>query len=87
MSDPGWYFSFADNDGFRGACQVTASSLDDAITKTWKLGINPGGEILSLGPMDVEDMDGPFDVLLVTKEEVVAALGPCSNPATGEAVG
>ena len=40
-----WWLSFADCDN-PGVCIVAADSFDHAVDRAWKLGINPGGEIL-----------------------------------------
>src|SRR5579872_5489004 len=44
-----WYWlSFADEEkGFLGVAIVRARSIDEAITRAWELGINPGGEVQS----------------------------------------
>lgn len=39
-----WYISFATQSAFLGATIVEADSADDALAKTRRLGINPGGE-------------------------------------------
>ena len=41
-----WWLSFADDDGFLGGCFIEAADMLDAVTKTHRLGINPGGEAM-----------------------------------------
>ena len=40
-----WWLSFADAEGFRGACLVLATDFMDAHRQTIRLGLNPGGEV------------------------------------------
>jgi len=40
-----FWMSFADEKGFRGACLVEADDFDAALSKSWELRINPGGEV------------------------------------------
>lgn len=42
-----WYLSFAGEEGWRGCAHIKAPSADAAITESWRLGINPGGEVLA----------------------------------------
>jgi hypothetical protein len=45
-----YWLSFTDEDGRNsGACSVKADSLDDALTRSWLLGFNPGGNVLAVG--------------------------------------
>lgn len=39
-----FYISFAGDEGFRGATIVAERDIKRALRKTWRLGINPGGE-------------------------------------------
>lgn len=39
-----FYISFAGEEGFRGATVVAERDVTRALRKTWRLGINPGGE-------------------------------------------
>jgi hypothetical protein len=54
-----FWLSFCDpkkpDDGFLGACVVEADSFPAAVKKAWRLGINPGGEVLAF---DVTPFDG-----------------------------
>lgn len=49
-----WWLSFADEEGFRGACLVQGMGQVDAISRAWVLKINPGGEVASVGPLTVD---------------------------------
>ena len=74
LEDSGvWYLSFAGAEGFLGACYVEAEEMEEAVRRTWTLGINPGGEILILGPIPRGECpdDIVFDKLLTEAE-----LGP-----------
>lgn len=42
---PIYYMSFADDGRFLGACVVEAVNVEAAVSRTWKVGCNPGGEI------------------------------------------
>lgn len=74
-----WWLSFADpslpaGTQFLGACLVEADSLPAAVTRSHLLGINPGGEVAIVGPLDPgQPPPGyPLDRLL-TREEIVEA--------------
>jgi hypothetical protein len=43
-----FYLSFADDEGFRGACVVEALDELDAVLVAHEHGINPGGEVMLL---------------------------------------
>jgi hypothetical protein len=54
--DPLWWLSFADPDlpegsQFLGVIITQAATLEDAVTRTHLLGINPGGGIQIAGPL------------------------------------
>lgn len=58
-ADEWWYLSFVDPDlpeGERwvGGCYVPATSVEEALTVSHVLGINPGGEVQGAGPLDRE---------------------------------
>lgn len=63
-------------DRFVGGCYVQGESMPDALTRSWKLGINPGGEVKIL-----ELPGDKFDALvpesdrerLLSREEVEAS--------------
>lgn len=40
-----WWLSFADQKGSRGVAIVEAETFQDAIEESWRLKINPGGEV------------------------------------------
>jgi hypothetical protein len=42
-----FYLSFADDDGFRGAVIIEARGQAHALQATHKLGINPGGQVMT----------------------------------------
>ena len=70
--------SFADSDKpkgkrFLGVVITEAADVDEASDKCWKLGINPGGEMLAFPmPPDCDEAKNhPHDVLL-TQEQVEA---------------
>jgi hypothetical protein len=42
-----FYLSFVDGK-FLGGCVVDGATEKEAITNAWRLGINPGGEVLSI---------------------------------------
>lgn len=73
-----WYFSFADADlpkgtQFLGAVFVRGCSLPDAITRSHVLGINPGGEVASIGPIPDETaqaIPARFRERLMSREDV-----------------
>ncbi len=56
-----WYLSFSKTKaegGFLGGVFVDAMGISDAIAKTHRLGINPGGEVLSCPPNQATAMLG-----------------------------
>lgn len=75
-----WYFSFADatlpkGSQFLGACYVRGGHLPDAITRSHLLGINPGGEIASFGPLPENIADAipvHWQERLMNRDEVAA---------------
>lgn len=50
MSEQGMYLSFADETGFLGGVFVPAVDVVEAAQMAWDLGINPGGEVMGIGP-------------------------------------
>lgn len=65
--DNWWYLSFVDNDVFLGGCYVQGRTFILAVGRSHELGINPGGEVVGLGPMTEEWVreDGtPLNTLL-----------------------
>lgn len=72
-----FWLSFADDtlpegSQFLGACLVQAANLAFALTKTHVLGINPGGEIAIVGPLDLDPLEPPPYPLdrLLTRAEI-----------------
>ena len=66
-----FWLSFADPERpegsqFLGAALVKEQVLEDAMTRSHVLGINPGGEVKALGPIPVEHLpaNAPLDQLL-----------------------
>jgi hypothetical protein len=75
VSDVGQHFwlSFADrqsegSDRFLGVVIVAAADGDQAVTRSHELGLNPGGEVLMMGPFDY-DHTSPFVERLLSATE------------------
>lgn len=53
VSDSGWWWlSFCDparaqGDQFLGACIVEGRTIPDAVRQAWRVGSNPGGEVMA----------------------------------------
>ena len=64
----GMYLSFADETGFLGAVFLHEQDIVSAQKEAWRLGINPGGEVMGLGPgpMPPEEWVGR----LLTREQI-----------------
>lgn len=76
--DAWWWISFASADlpegqQLQGVAVVQAGSLPKALTTCWNLGINPGGEALSLQIPSQHVPAREFRNRLLTREEVQAA--------------
>jgi len=70
-----WFWlSFAEPGKFLGGVVTQATSLKEAIVKTHKLGINPGGEIQSMEvrPEFLKNLESFPKDKLMTKEEIEA---------------
>lgn len=74
-----FYISFAGDEGFRGATVVAERNVERALRKTWRLGINPGGEAAFIElPQEAENSPEVMEEVtrmlnrLVPKEEVLA---------------
>lgn len=65
-----YYLSFADDDRFRGAVYIWAANATHAVYRTWKLDINPGGQVMILGPIPANKVpEGiTFNELLSSEE-------------------
>lgn len=85
MSKPTYiYLSFADKTSFRGATIVEAADVMEAVQKTWKMNINPGGEVIG-GQISPDDpMFKPLLNTLVTDREEMIRLGGISSKDIGE---
>lgn len=46
-----YYLSFATETIFLGACWVRALGPEHAVLRTWEMEINPGGEVMIIGPL------------------------------------
>lgn len=55
-----FYLSFVDEDKdeFLGACYVEGETIDTAVRNAWDQGINPGGQVLGLGPWADQELLG-----------------------------
>lgn len=67
-----YYLSFASETGFLGGAFVVAIGPISAIAKTHDLGFNPGGEVMVIGPTELEASLVPDRLRnrLLTQEEV-----------------
>lgn len=74
-----WYFSFADENGFRGAIITKTKGITTGLKKINTLGINPHGEVMA-SPMNdsVVILDELLDRLL-SKDDLKAAFGAIVN--------
>ena len=67
-----WWLSFADEE-FLGACLVQGDSFILAVGESLRIGINPGGQVVGIGPISEEEArDGgtPLNTLL-RKEDIL----------------
>jgi hypothetical protein len=64
------YLSFAD-EKFNGGVVIKAHGMMDAVTKTHALGINPGGQVISIEVPDEHLPDEKFRNRLLSKEDVL----------------
>lgn len=85
---PVWWLSFANDEGFRGACLVRADGMLSAVTEASRLGCNPGGEVSGTAmPADDPGMEKELDRwgvgVLITKEQLAEA-NDYVNMDTGE---
>lgn len=79
--DPLWWLSFCDPDApegsqFLGVAVVQAPTLPAAITRSHVLGVNPGGEVASMGPIPVGYIAGEWRDRLLTRDEAEAIPEP-----------
>jgi hypothetical protein len=64
----GLYLSFADKTGFLGGAFIPQTDIIEATHEAWQLGINPGGEVLAVGPIMLPPPE--WVGRLLTKEEI-----------------
>lgn len=64
-----WWLSFADDDGFRGACLVKAGGMLSAVAESHRLRINPGGQVLAVAVPSGVDIPSAFVNRLLDKAE------------------
>ncbi|HEY1645461.1 MAG TPA: hypothetical protein VGF75_03680 [Candidatus Saccharimonadales bacterium] len=62
-------------DTFLGAIITESNSPVEAVKKTWKLKINPGGEVLIVEIPEDRKLDSRFLDRLLTREECAEASG------------
>jgi hypothetical protein len=63
-----WYLGFVKDGEFTHGCVVQAWTLEKAIQRSWKLRINPGGDVVGL-PLSFEhENDVPHNQLLTMAE-------------------
>lgn len=82
LDDPLWWLSFVDPDrapaiedqrpggpSFLGVAIVQAPTYLEAIREAHRLGINPGGEVASYGPIGLEEIGEEWRHRLLTHAE------------------
>ena len=79
--DPLWWLSFCDTDRragsqFLGVAIVQAPTFAAAITRSHVLGVNPGGEVASEGPLPAEFIAAEYRDRLLTRAEAEAIPEP-----------
>jgi hypothetical protein len=76
-----YYMSFVDedNDRFLGAIVTRAHGPATALLKVNQLRINPGGQVVTIQMPEAPPIDPSVCDRLLTREEVVAAFGPCQT--------
>lgn len=78
--EPLWYLSFAaSGHGFRGGVITQAPSNLAAWEKTYTEGINPGGQVLVIGPMPTHWAAPEMRDRLLRAHEIVALPAPAGN--------
>lgn len=74
-----WYFSFADENGFRGAVITKTRGITSGLMKINRMGINPHGEVLANAlPEGTPILDELLDRVL-SKADLKAAFGEIVN--------
>jgi hypothetical protein len=67
-----WWLSFADDDGFLGACIVEAPDVVQAAIQAFRHGCNPGGEVVGV-KIPPDAVLGPNDTYrLIPEAEALA---------------
>lgn len=79
--DPLWWLSFADASRpegrkFLGAAIIQAPTFAAAITRSHVIGVNPGGEVASMGPIPAGHIAAEWRDRLLTKDEAAAVPPP-----------
>jgi len=79
-----WWLSFTDPDiaetipedeqrpggpSFLGACVVAAVGEASAVSRAWELGINPGGQVMVMGPFPQSTFAPQYRDRLLTADE------------------
>lgn len=68
-----YYLSFADDNKFRGAVYLYAHNSTHAVERSWKMGCNPGGEVMILGPIRPDQIpNGVLFSTLLSREDMDA---------------
>jgi len=72
--DPLWWLSFRDPDRpegsrFLGVAIIQAATLAAAMTRSHRLGVNPGGEVASRGPVDPQRIAAGWRDRLLSRDE------------------
>ena len=85
MDEPDWwYLSFCDpllprGTQFLGACFCRGRDQRQAVQAAWNLGCNPGGEVISTGPIShlyiMNKVPPDYREVLLSKEVMVEQLG------------
>lgn len=79
--DPLWWLSFCDPDRpegsqFLGVAIVQAPVFDAAVTRSHAIGVNPGGQVATCGPIDPEVISPEWRNRLLTRDEAESIPGP-----------
>ena len=80
-----FYLSFADSSlpkgkQWLGGCYIRSESFDEAMVLSKVLGINPGGQVQFVGPVDTSALKLEYENRLLTSAEAInAAYNPARN--------
>lgn len=74
MTDRGPYFylSFAGTDRWLGGAYVPAWDMVDAVDYSWGHDINPGGEVVGIGPITVDGFPEEYLGVLLSENDLRA---------------